>query len=114
MFLPLEVPERLGIPLYKRLKPSYEENPLLSNNFIFVQARTRTEELHLAVKTALSSMPSSRLTDPPAATLKDPPTFIAKWIDYSNKYGFGFQLSDKSIGILFNDNTRISYSSDRR
>ncbi len=59
-------------------------------------------------------MPSSRQTDPPAATLKEPPTFIAKWIDYSNKYGFGFQLSDKSIGILFNDNTRISYSSDRR
>jgi len=85
----------------------------LTNRNNSPKARTRTEELHLAVKTALSSMPSSRQTDPPAATLKEPPTFIAKWIDYSNKYGFGFQLSDKSIGILFNDNTRISYSSDR-
>ena len=41
------------------------------------------------------------------------PVFITKWIDYSNKYGFGFQLSDRSVGVLFNDNTRISYSADR-
>ena len=50
----------------------------------------------------------------PAPVVKDAPTFITKWIDYSNKYGFGFQLSDRSIGVLFNDNTRISYSADRR
>ena len=41
------------------------------------------------------------------------PLFISKWIDYSNKYGFGFQLSDRSVGVLFNDSTRISYSGDR-
>lgn len=42
------------------------------------------------------------------------PLFISKWIDYSNKYGFGFQLSDRTVGVLFNDSTRISYSSDRK
>lgn len=42
------------------------------------------------------------------------PLFISKWIDYSNRYGFGFQLSDRSVGVLFNDSTRISYSGDRR
>lgn len=42
------------------------------------------------------------------------PLFITKWIDYSNKYGLGFQLSDKSVGILFNDHTKISYTHDRR
>jgi len=42
------------------------------------------------------------------------PLFISKWIDYSNKYGFGFQLSDRTVGVLFNDSTRISYSGDRR
>lgn len=41
------------------------------------------------------------------------PIFVSKWIDYSNKYGFGFQLSDKSVGVLFNDNTRMSFSADR-
>ncbi|CAL7941413.1 unnamed protein product [Xylocopa violacea] len=42
------------------------------------------------------------------------PLFISKWIDYSNKYGLGFQLSDKSVSILFNDHTKISYTHDRR
>jgi hypothetical protein len=37
---------------------------------------------------------------------------ITKWVDYSNKYGFGFQLSDRSVGILFNDNTRMMLTSD--
>ncbi|XP_049782378.1 serine/threonine-protein kinase PLK1-like [Schistocerca gregaria] len=41
------------------------------------------------------------------------PLFVSKWIDYSNKYGFGFQLSDKSVGVLFNDSTRISFNADR-
>jgi len=36
------------------------------------------------------------------------PVFINKWIDYSNKYGFGFQLSDGTVGIFFNDKSRIA------
>lgn len=39
--------------------------------------------------------------------------FVTKWIDYSNKYGFGFQLSDNSVGALFNDTTRMGLSADR-
>jgi len=35
------------------------------------------------------------------------PIFVSKWIDYSNKYGFGYQLSDKTVGVLFNEGTRI-------
>lgn len=42
------------------------------------------------------------------------PLFISKWIDYSNKYGFGYQLSDHSVGVFFNDLTRISISTDKR
>jgi hypothetical protein len=49
---------------------------------------------------------------PPIVTVA--PLFVSKWIDYSNKYGFGFQLSDKSVGVLFNDSTRISFTPDRR
>ncbi|CAN8028546.1 unnamed protein product, partial [Ixodes persulcatus] len=39
--------------------------------------------------------------------------FVTKWIDYSNKYGFGFQLSDHNVGVLFNDTTRFGLSADR-
>lgn len=38
--------------------------------------------------------------------------WVTKWVDYSNKYGFGFQLSDNTIGILFNDNTRMALGAD--
>lgn len=42
-------------------------------------------------------------TDPAAQPL----VWISKWVDYSDKYGFGFQLIDGTWGILFNDTTKI-------
>jgi len=44
--------------------------------------------------------------------LKLAPVFISKWVDYSNKFGFGFQMSDGSVGVLFNDKTKIGYTAD--
>ncbi|CAD5216875.1 unnamed protein product [Bursaphelenchus okinawaensis] len=41
--------------------------------------------------------------DPAAA----PIYWIAKWVDYSNKYGLSYQLSDDSVGVMFNDQTKI-------
>ena len=39
--------------------------------------------------------------------------WISKWVDYSNKYGLGYQLSDGSVGVLFNDSTKMVLSSDQ-
>ena len=36
-----------------------------------------------------------------------PVYWVSKWVDYSDKYGFGYQLSDNSVGVLFNDQTRL-------
>ncbi|XP_040076548.1 serine/threonine-protein kinase PLK1 [Ixodes scapularis] len=36
-----------------------------------------------------------------------PVFWVSKWVDYTDKYGLGYQLCDNSIGVLFNDNTRI-------
>ncbi|XP_059164290.1 serine/threonine-protein kinase PLK1-like isoform X2 [Physella acuta] len=33
--------------------------------------------------------------------------WISKWVDYSDKYGLGYQLCDNSFGVLFNDSTRL-------
>ncbi|CAN0128637.1 unnamed protein product [Lampetra fluviatilis] len=50
---------------------------------------------------------------PPGA--ESPPLLWAvKWIDYSNKYGFGYQLSDRSVAVLFNDATHLRQLHDRR
>ena len=40
--------------------------------------------------------------------------WVTKWVDYSNKYGFGFQLSNDVMGVLFNDTSRIVMSPDGR
>ena len=49
---------------------------------------------------------------PSSGALSLLPIFVSKWIDYSNKYGFGYQLSDNSVGVIFNDQTRICQSPD--
>lgn len=39
---------------------------------------------------------------------------VTKWVDYSNKYGFGAQLSDGSVTVRFNDSTKIAISPGKR
>uniref|UniRef100_A0A3P9HNG6 Serine/threonine-protein kinase PLK n=1 Tax=Oryzias latipes TaxID=8090 RepID=A0A3P9HNG6_ORYLA len=38
--------------------------------------------------------------------------WISKWVDYSDKYGLGYQLCDNSVGVLFNDFTRLIMYAD--
>ncbi|XP_067124805.1 serine/threonine-protein kinase PLK1 [Centruroides vittatus] len=38
--------------------------------------------------------------------------WVSKWVDYTDKYGLGYQLCDNSVGVLFNDNTRIILLTD--
>jgi polo-like kinase 1 len=33
--------------------------------------------------------------------------WVKKWVDYSSKYGLGYILSNGSIGVFFNDSTKI-------
>jgi len=39
-----------------------------------------------------------------------PPLWVAKWVDYSSKYGVGYMLSDGTVGIYFNDATKMVYT----
>lgn len=43
-------------------------------------------------------------SEDPAAV---PMVWVSKWVDYSDKYGFGYQLSDDTIGVIFNDLTKL-------
>lgn len=38
--------------------------------------------------------------------------WVSKWVDYTDKYGIGYQLCDNSVGTLFNDCTRLLLSAD--
>ena len=39
-----------------------------------------------------------------------PKIWIKKWVDYSNKYGIGYMLSNGCAGVYFNDNTKIVFN----
>lgn len=38
--------------------------------------------------------------------------YIKKWVDYSNKYGVGYTLTNDACGAYFNDNSKLVVSSD--
>ncbi|CAH0600364.1 unnamed protein product [Chrysodeixis includens] len=46
---------------------------------------------------------TDELSDPAAQPL----VWVGKWVDYSDKYGFGYQLCDESVGVMFNDTTKL-------
>ncbi|KAH9924034.1 Pkinase-domain-containing protein [Fomitopsis serialis] len=45
--------------------------------------------------------------------LPDPKVFIVSWVDYCNKYGMGYALTDGSVGVHFNDSTTMILSADK-
>ncbi|XP_064476378.1 serine/threonine-protein kinase PLK1-like [Ornithodoros turicata] len=68
--------------------------------------------LHKTLLACLEETPSYATQNPTLLQNVTVP-FVTKWIDYSNKYGFGFQLSDNSVGVQFNDTSRLNLSPDK-
>ncbi|TNN43654.1 Serine/threonine-protein kinase PLK1 [Liparis tanakae] len=56
-----------------------------------------------------AAKPSEKPAEDPACV---PIFWISKWVDYSDKYGLGYQLCDNSVGVLFNDYTRLIMYTD--
>mmetsp|Transcript_35402 Transcript_35402/g.105208 ORF Transcript_35402/g.105208 Transcript_35402/m.105208 type:complete len:985 (-) Transcript_35402:188-3142(-) len=57
---------------------------------------------------ASAGVPASGMQAMPGA----PELWVTKWVDYSSKYGVGYILSDGSIGVYFNDSTKIILAPD--
>ncbi|KAG6906303.1 hypothetical protein DXG01_014672 [Tephrocybe rancida] len=45
--------------------------------------------------------------------IPDERVFIVSWVDYCNKYGMGYALTDGSVGVYFNDSTTVALSPDK-
>jgi hypothetical protein len=41
------------------------------------------------------------------STSAPPSIWVKKWVDYSQKYGLGYLLSNGAAGVFFNDSTKI-------
>ncbi|KAK2900819.1 hypothetical protein Q8A67_008934 [Cirrhinus molitorella] len=65
------------------------------------------------LNSCLSSMPTAS-RNPPCLSKTKPFIWVTKWVDYSNKYGFGYQLSNHNVGVLFNEGTHLSLCDQRR
>uniref|UniRef100_A0A8C3N4L6 Serine/threonine-protein kinase PLK n=1 Tax=Geospiza parvula TaxID=87175 RepID=A0A8C3N4L6_GEOPR len=65
------------------------------------------------LRACLSSMPPAE-KNPASLARHEHFVWVSKWVDYSNKYGFGYQLSNRSIGILFNNGTHMTLSPNHR
>uniref|UniRef100_M4AN04 Serine/threonine-protein kinase PLK n=1 Tax=Xiphophorus maculatus TaxID=8083 RepID=M4AN04_XIPMA len=64
------------------------------------------------LKNCLATMPAGE--NPPCLSRPQSFLWVTKWVDYSNKYGFGYQLSNQSIGVLFNEGTHLSLCDQRK
>nr|XP_003699289.1 PREDICTED: serine/threonine-protein kinase polo [Megachile rotundata] len=76
------------------------------NHDIRKMQQTLREQLAGVLKSKPSRETTSsadEMTDPAA----QPVVWISKWVDYSDKYGFGYQLSDDGVGVMYNDGTRL-------
>lgn len=64
------------------------------------------QQLHAVMATKPNDHPRANDGDneDPASV---PVFWVSKWVDYSDKYGLGYQLCDNSVGVLFNDSTRL-------
>jgi hypothetical protein len=40
--------------------------------------------------------------------------FIASWVDCCNKYGMGYALTDRLVGVHFNDSTTLVLAADKQ
>ena len=73
-------------------------------------------ELHKQLGQLVASKPGDRggaLGEDECEDPKSQPmTWVSKWVDYSDKYGFGYSLNDDSIGVVFNDLTKLLLLAD--
>lgn len=95
-------------------KPSPVDNPgpvLMNEN----PPDWHLNALLTQLNTCIASKPTERSpqyfddAEDPAAI---PIFWVSKWVDYSDKYGLGYQLCDSSVGVLFNDSTRLLLGED--
>ena len=71
--------------------------------------KTEEKKVDLPTKEELSTKDGSEMNQIPEK-LKDIDLYVTKWVDYSSKYGLGYLLSNKFIGVYFNDCTKLIYN----
>lgn len=72
-------------------------------------------DLNSQLKELITAKPGDRsphMEDEAEDPKSQPIVWVSKWVDYSDKYGFGYSLNDDSIGVVFNDLTKLLLLAD--
>ncbi|QLL35072.1 hypothetical protein HG536_0H04480 [Torulaspora globosa] len=74
-----------------------------------ISLRILASECHLTLNGILEAEAQKRMGGLPQSRLPKVkhPIIVTKWVDYSNKHGFSYQLSTEDIGVLFNNGTTV-------
>ncbi|KAL7667930.1 hypothetical protein ACOME3_008654 [Neoechinorhynchus agilis] len=93
---------------FKENMAQHVSKPMCSNQ----ESRGMLESLSIQIKAVLEKFKSGqcfleKLPEDAQDPSRVPFLWITRWVDYSDKYGLGYQLCDDSVGIIFNDNTRL-------
>ncbi|QLG74400.1 hypothetical protein HG535_0G02830 [Zygotorulaspora mrakii] len=74
-----------------------------------ISLRILASECHLTLNGILEAEAQKRMGGLPHTRLPKikHPIVVTKWVDYSNKHGFSYQLSTEDIGVLFNNGTTV-------
>ncbi|KAE9396676.1 Pkinase-domain-containing protein [Gymnopus androsaceus JB14] len=110
------LPERKEIK-----KPSVKENRLPAPPAPIAEPKAQLTGFDAAAHVltlAFEAKAANRLfRDPrenPRIPLAEEKVFIVSWVDYCNKYGMGYALTDGSVGVHFNDSSSMVLSADKR
>lgn len=93
--------------LYHKLSTCLTCMPKVSDSSPSVDVSTTSTERHSSI-----SINGISDTNGSSDTLRK--LYICKWVDYSNKYGFGAELSDGSVLVRFNDGSKMTLTRDRQ
>ncbi|TFY65776.1 hypothetical protein EVG20_g5313 [Dentipellis fragilis] len=99
--------EKLKLKARQREAEPAKETPSQKMNGFEAAANTLTAAFDARAKGQLFRDP---IRD---EELPEEKVFIVSWVDYCNKYGMGYALTDGSVGVYFNDSTSIILAPDK-
>ncbi|KAH0625996.1 hypothetical protein JD844_034395 [Phrynosoma platyrhinos] len=96
-----------GFPVHLLMRGSLNDGRWEAREEAEWRAGGLMETLDRALRTCLKETPLVE-NNPEGGQPSSPIRMVTKWVDYSNKYGFGYLLSDGSTGVLLADGTHIA------
>lgn len=97
----------------RRAQKSVLKQSLLASSTNFIKSeislRILASECHMTLNGLLEAEAQKRMGGLPKSRLPEiqHPIVVTKWVDYSNKHGFAYQISTDDIGVLFNNGTTV-------